>query len=753
MTMTSTRRWKLLCGVLTALTVYSWTRGEGGEHAHAAVKARSQVVGYRPLRVSAAALGTSTQEIVERLLSSHSQSEMRKLSEQLGAVGDDAAIDAVMRLVSDPRPGVPAMIISAIGTIGTDHGVAILIDLADDPRSDVKWAAIYALGSTGNARAETFLISLAKRNDTTAIEALGDLATDHAIEVLYKIASTGSDDAARSAISTLGGVDTPTAIAALTRLIDSPSVEIATKALRAIQNVDDAMLAKLTAIVKAGEVQLARPAALAIAHVGDEAVPLLRSLALEATASEVRIAAVQALGTIHSGAVVETLTSLVDADEDELAREAALALAQIETPEARDALINAALGDRAAATQAIDALVTMQGPEIDQALLEIGKSDQYGADRALARLLSHEDEEALDLVVGRAGSGTVDDRFSALSLLADANTDSSSSQLLSLVRGEHGELKTRALELVTRSRPGDPQVTEILRDSLHAGDEDEQRAAANALGRVGTDEARDALVSALTSSDGDLGYAAMTALASYRLDDAACNAIHSAALSNSELLPEAMRKLLQAGSSQGLRLAETALAGEPALAQRTLQFLAESNPPGAAELIVRSTRASDEYVRAGAIRALASTRAANAVELASEATRDSSYRVRETAAAALSSMGGDSGRDALLKMTRSAEPSDRLIAMQYLPDDAASLARTRELLRDTDSGVVYSAMRSLAASREGAVMLRQLVMDPSRGDEARFNAANMLDNYGRLDDATAAWLETARAHQDNYYYD
>jgi HEAT repeat protein len=423
--------------------------------------------------------------------------------------------------------------------------------------------------------------------------------------VLYKIASTGSDDAARSAISTLGGVDTPAAIAALARLIDSPSVEIASKALAAIQNVDDAMLAKLTAIVKAGEVQLARPAALAIAHVGDEAVPLLRSLALEATSSEVRIAAVQALGTIRTGAVVETLSALIEGDEDDLAREAARALAQIETPEARDVLINAALGDRAAATQAIDALVTMQGPEIDQALLEIAKSDQFGADRALARLLSHEDEEALGLVVARAGTGSVDERFSALTLLADAGTDASSSRLLALVRGEHGELKTRALELVTRSRPGDPQVTELLRDSLHAGDADEQRAAATALGRVGSDEARDALVGALSSSDSDVGYAALTALASYRLDESACNAIQSAALSSPELMPEALRKLLQVGSPQGLRLAETALAGESALAQRTLQFLAESNPPGASDLIVRSVRASDEYVRTAALRALA----------------------------------------------------------------------------------------------------------------------------------------------------
>jgi HEAT repeat protein len=158
-------------------------------------------------------------------------------------------------------------------------------------------------------------------------------------------------------------------------------------------------------------------------------------------------------------------------------------------------------------------------------------------------------------------------------------------------------------------------------------------------------------------------------------------------------------------------------------------------------------------VRAAALGALASTRAPNLVEIAAEATRDSSYRVRTTAAATLSNIGGDRARDALIQMTRSAQPSDRMIGLQYLPDDPASLSRTREMLRDSDSSVVYTAIRALAANSDGAVFLRQLVMDPSRSDESRSDAANMLENYGRLDDVTAAWLETWRSQMVDYYYD
>ncbi len=751
--MTSTRRWKLLCGVLTALTVYSWTRHSPAERASAAPVARVQAFGHRPVRVAASALGTSTEEIVAQLLESHSQSEMRRLAEQLGAVGDDAAIDAVMRLVSDPRPGVPELVIAAFGTIGTDHAVEVLVGLAGDPREGVKYAAIYALGSTGNARAETFLVNLARRNDTAAIQALGDLATDKAIEVLYKIASVGGGEAAESAISTLGSVDTAAAIAALSRLIDSPSMGIASLALAAVKNVDEAMLAKLTAIVKTGEVQLAKPATLAIAHVGPDAIPLLQSLAVEASTTEIRVAAVQALGTIQDGEVVETLSKLVDAEDDEVAREATRSLAQFDDPEARDVLVNAALGDRAEVTRAVDALITLQGPDIEQALMEVAKAEEYGADRALAHLLSHDNAEAIDLAVARAASGSADDRLTALTMLADAATEATSARLIAIVRGEHGEVRTRALEVVTRTRPGDPAVMELLRDSLNAGDADEQRAAASALGRVGTDEARDALVSALMSSDSDVRYAALAALSSYRLDEPACAAIYSAAQSDTDLMSEAMRKLLQAGSPYGLRLAETALQRGSTMAIRTLQWLAEANPPGALELIVRSVRASDEYVRLGAVRAIGQLRPANAVDLAADALRDSSAQVRETAVVTLSQLGGDRARDALLTMTRSSLASDRLVALQYLPDDSTTQLRVRDLVSDPDGTVAYYAMRSLAATATGAQLLRAVVFDSRRSEETRYDAASLLENYGRLDEATEAWLDRARYERNRYYYD
>ncbi len=746
----SPNRWKVLCAVLGALTLYSWTREPVARHGGAATSAQLRAPGIRPLRVAAGALGVTSEEVVEQLLTSRSNVEMRNLAEQLGAIGDDAAIDAVLRLVADPRPGVPAIIIAAIGSIGTDHAIAVLIDLANDPRSEIVIESIYALGSSGNERAETFLVGRAKKHDPYAISALGQLATARAVDVLYRIGSSGADDAAQAAITALGSIDSSAAVAALSRLIDSPSLVTAARAIAALQNIDDAMLAKLTQIVKAGEAQLAHPAALAIAHVGADAVPVLTELAADAPNAEVRVAAVRALGTIHSEGVVPALGSLLDDSDSTVATEAARSLAQLDTPEARDLLISAALSDLAESTQAVESLVTMQGPDVDQALFEVAKTDSYGAERALTRLLSHEHPEALELVVARTATGTTDERIEALSLLADAGTETASQQLFAVVKDATGELKIRGLELVSKGRPGDPAVTTMLRGSLLSADIDEQRAAAVALGTIGTDEARDALVDALRSGNSDLTATALSALGSYRLDEAASNAIYAAAVAEPSLIDEAMRKLVSAGSPAGLRLAETALAGEAYAAGRTLDLLAGMNTPGAIELITRSVRSRDDYVRATAVRILAATRAERALEISVDALRDPSFRVRETAAGALRQLGGERAGEALINMTRSSDPVDRRMALEYLPETPAAMERLRSLVRDSDASVAYGAMRALAASGQGgAAQLRTLVFANSASLDTRLTAAHLLRSYDLLDDATRSWLDT----NESYTYD
>jgi HEAT repeat protein len=742
MSMTSTGRWKLVCGVLAIATAYSWLR-DGDARVRPATATSPRAAAYRPLRVSAAALGVSVDDLISRLHSSRSPRELRMLAEQLGAVGDDAAIDAVRALVADVRPEVPELIIAAIGTIGSDHAVDVLLELAGHPRGGVRQAAIVALGRTGNDRAETFLVARARRDDTAAIEALAMLGSERAIEVLYRIAAAGNDHVAEVATAKLGELEAPSARRALVRLIDAPSLPTATRAIDAIREVDAALAARLAVVIRGGEGQLVRSALLALAHGGDRGLPILREAALDGASRAIQHTAITALGMTQSPDAVDTLAQLTESTDDELASEAARALASIELPEARDALISAALSERAGA---IEALAAIEDDSVEPALVEIARSEGPGAAPALARLLSRGHAEALAVVSARARSSDDDVRASAYKLLADVGTEDATARLLALARAEHGDLKAWVLELVAAARPSDPAVTQLLREGLLGDDANTRQVAAIALGRVGTDEARDALVAALAGSDLGAKQAALRALSDYRLTPEAAAAIEAAVTSDPRLLPEALQRLLQAGAPLALRLAERALAGPPHLATHTLGLLGQYEVAGSVELILRSTRAAEPRVRSAALLALVSSRNERIVDAVAQATRDPIDSVRSAAASALGSIGGPHARDALLAMSRSHDPHDRLLALQYLPDDPATIPRARELLHDPNSSVAYYAMRTLAATREGASVLRAIVRDSTVRDEARYDAARLLDAYGYMDAATAAWIS---AHDDD----
>ena len=154
--MTSLTRWKVLCGVLVTMLSWSWLRGNptSTAAAHGGMATRGAL--NRPIRVSPGALGISTDDLVRRLLAAKTVSEVRSLAQTLGTVGDDHAIDGVMSLVDDSRPGVPDAILEAFGVIATDHAVEILIAHTKDQRSDVRLAAVLALGERTRAARRRF---------------------------------------------------------------------------------------------------------------------------------------------------------------------------------------------------------------------------------------------------------------------------------------------------------------------------------------------------------------------------------------------------------------------------------------------------------------------------------------------------------------------------------------------------------------------------------------------------------------------
>src|SRR3569623_1079627 len=117
----------------------------------------------------------------------------------------------------------------------------------------------------------------------------------------------------------------------------------------------------------------------------------------------------------------------------------------------------------------------------------------------------------------------------------------------------------QALELLAQAHPNDPAVGQLLSDSLCSGRREEAQYAAGVLGRIGTEDARTALVSALTGKDANLAAAAAGALGQIGMTDQVKSALKSAAQSNPQVTTQVMQQLVQAGSPEGLRLAEELL--------------------------------------------------------------------------------------------------------------------------------------------------------------------------------------------------
>ncbi len=749
----SVRRWKVLCGVLAALVAYSWVRTPAPFAAPGAPMAARAFKG--PMRLGAQALGVSPRELVEQLLSSRDLAEMHGIAERLAMVGGNDAIDALMPLVSDPREGVPALVIDTFGRIATDHAVDLLITLTKDNRSHVATSAIFALGETASPKAELILIEIVQRTGShEAIRSLAKFTTPAAIAVIAQVAETGNEETQRVAFEVLAETHTPEVQEALRGMIDSPSVLIAQRAMESLQDVDDETLAKLVTIVEAGDSELGPSAIRAIGRAGEAGGVILADIALHGMA-DLRKEAVRALGGVHTPLAFETLAKIVESEEGEIAEVALAAIAQSDTPEARELLISVAMADGPLADDAITELAAMNGPDVDAALLVIAKSDSATAVSALSVLLGRDHAEAMVLVVARARSGDDERKFGAFELLAHAGTQSALTTLIELVRSEHGPLKVRAIILLATDKRGDPQVGEMLRDSLRAKDPEEAIAAANALAGAGTEEARNALVATLSTTDEGLLYASVRALDSYRLDDSTAAALAQAGERNPSVAPLVMRKLIAGGSPHGVRLAETAINSEDTnVAMRAVESLREIGSKASLKIIENAVHTTEGDVRSVAVRALGDSRDPRVVEIITSALDDNSPGVRESVASALRSVGGDKARSALIGMTRSSDADDRVAALQNLREetDRSAQLRIKEMMRDPDSRVQQYAIYAMAGNAVGIGELRRVVLDAGTPYQLRYDSALALQRYSELDERTSEWLASATEANDDDAY-
>ncbi|HWU90058.1 MAG TPA: HEAT repeat domain-containing protein, partial [Kofleriaceae bacterium] len=280
-----------------------------------------------------------------------------------------------------------------------------------------------------------------------------------------------------------------------------------------------------------------------------------------------------------------------------------------------------------------------------------------------------------------------------------------------------------------------------LSDSLFSGRPEEARYAAGVLGRIGTEESRQALIAALGDKDKNLAAAAAGALGQSAFDDSVKGALLSAAQSNPAVKMQVMNHLLRAGAPEGLRLAEDLIDGKNARAASSAVWaLASQGTPEARQLVERALSAKDASVRTAAISTLSNNPDEHSTDTLLRLTRDGDAGVRTAALQTLGQIGSDKAQAALLEAARGGKTEERVAAISGLSnlDDPQVGRELATLMRDPDPQVAQVAVHaSFNGGPEVDQALVRIVNDPSAKDELKMAAASQLRGRGTdLDDTT-----------------
>jgi HEAT repeat protein len=749
--MSSLTRWKWACALLATVAGVSAYRAHraqptdaSAEPVASSTRGAMPIALRRPIRVSAAQLGVSEDELVARIRGSHSLRDFGVLCAKLSAIGDDAAIDALEPMLGDPRRGVAEQLLGAFAQIGSEHAIDIVVSHAGDDRPRVRTAAIAALGQTQSAKAEQMLLALASApsdpDQDAAIGALGAMGTDQAIAKLVGLAAMDHETAA-AAVEAMGSTASPAALGALRGLVDSPDDGIAALAINGLDGIDDAMIGKLAAIAKTGGSRRAVAAIAALGRTGDAALGVLRDLATNGP-SEDRARVVQAIAEIGGDQAIATLGDVLKTGDRASAKAAANGLAALGGDQARELLIESALSERAQLTGALDVLQDMTGDDVTQALLSVVKQGT-STDRldALPRLLKASNPEALALTVELARNSGRNERSRALRILDQAATPAAYAAELELAHSDYGDVRMSALQLLVSSHPREPQVGELLRQTLTSGHRDDVTLAISMLGHLDSDEARHTLLGVVANSakDSDLASQAIAALGNSRLDAESKTALLAAAETSPEIKLQLLHQLVDANDSDGIRLArEMVSGGDQTQSAQAVFALAQAETPEAKELIGQAMSSSEPAVRIAAMQTLVANPDEASTDKLLGFLRDPDETVRTNAMQLLGQVGSQRAQDAVLAAAHDGSTDARVAAIATFGnlDDPRATQQLPQLIDDGDPKVVAAAISvAYNAGPEVDPKLLRIVEDVNVPSDVRTQAANMLRERGtELDD-------------------
>jgi HEAT repeat protein len=423
----------------------------------------------------------------------------------------DAVQGLAAALVTDPDADVRQVVASALGRIQAPTCVEPLLKALHDRDPSVVRSAMLGLRRVNDDRVIERLVPLLKHLDfsvrTSAAQAIDTIRwvpPDKEQRVWFCVAKGWYERAAAL------GLD---AMPALRLTLETAPVSAGVRAVEALGKIPDPSVVRLLCTaLNSKEPVISIAACEALSRVGgNDAVQALIPC-LQSPHTQVRAESARSLGILGAAETTAFISKLLQDKEWEVRREAASALGKLGNPESIEPLakvLDDMDGDvREAAAMALSK--TRDRRAVAPLVLAL-KDEVAGVRRIAAAGLSRLDPDWISLPETRAAAEqlkvAIQDaepavRFFVAQLLVNLG-EMSPEALLGFTAEDH-----LASPAIKRKRMGINLCIALLEDR----DRDIRQAAAEALGRLGGDRARQALTKASGDPDGDVAAASQMAL-------------------------------------------------------------------------------------------------------------------------------------------------------------------------------------------------------------------------------------------------
>ena len=340
----------------------------------------------------------------------------------LGRIGDLTGVPALIRALEDPELTIEAA--DALARIGSGEAYKPLLKLLAHSRAAVRQAAVGALNSIGYSHMRLDLKTLSSDSNPhvreSAVRIAGYFGYAECADLLLDRVHDVSENVRRVAIENLGNLQDDRVFSILLTAIRDESAKIRIAAAQSLGHLENvAALPQLIRALGDSDAWVRYYAARALAEIrSPESIDPLATALRQDNATQVRIAAADALGAIGGRRAVSILAPFVDFEDHDLARAALLALGVVGHPDAlhpiRSALrssqpsrrldavhaigcrrddeaaetlqwVAATDADRGVAEAAIEELCTMATPDSIAALLRLS-SDRRLREKAIVQI-------------------------------------------------------------------------------------------------------------------------------------------------------------------------------------------------------------------------------------------------------------------------------------------------------------------------------------------------------------------------------